>query len=44
MGVAATLFKHVDIEPSKMHFTHWTIPVDEFIRKWPDMIYDPYGL
>lgn len=44
MGVARSLFAKAIIEPNKMAFTHWTLPVDELIRKWPEMIYDPYKM
>jgi len=44
MGIGKALFKHAAIDPNKMNFTHWTLLVDDFIRKWPEMIYDPYKL
>lgn len=44
MGVARALFKHADIDPNNMRFTHWTFPVDELIQKWDGMVYDPYKL
>lgn len=44
MGIARALFEAAAIDPNKICFTHWTHPVDELIQKYPDMIYDPYGL
>lgn len=44
MGVATALMRHAEIDPSNLTFTHWTLPVDELIRKFPEMIYDPYKL
>ena len=44
MGIARALFEHAKINPNEMRFTHWTYPVDDLIRKWPEMIYDPYKL
>lgn len=44
MGIATALFEHAKIDPNNMFFTHWTIPVDDFMNKYGDMIYDPYKL
>jgi predicted GNAT family acetyltransferase len=44
LGVARALVEASQIDINKIHFTHWTYPVDEFIRKYPDIIYDPYKL
>lgn len=44
MGIARKMMANLELEIEKIFFTHWTYPVDEFMRKWPDMIYDPYGL
>lgn len=42
MGVAGALYKHTGVNWDKMIFTHWTYPVDEMIRKNPEMTYNPY--
>lgn len=44
MGVARTLFQSAGIDPGSIRFTHWTYPVDDAIKKWPEIIYDPYAL
>jgi GNAT superfamily N-acetyltransferase len=44
MGIARRLFTKAGINIDACHFTHWTLPVDEFIRRWPGMTHDPYRL
>lgn len=43
-GIAKALFDNANIDPNKIHFTHWTFVVDDLIQKYPDMTYDPYRL
>lgn len=43
-GVAAALLERAGIDLNGAVFTHWTMPVDELIKKYPDMIYNPYAL
>jgi len=44
MGIARVLFEKALIDPSHITFSHWTNAVDEFIKKYPEIIYDPYAL
>lgn len=44
MGILRTLMSAAKITAENMSFTHWTIPVDDLIRKFPDIIYNPYAL
>lgn len=44
MGIATVLLRAAQIELETATFTHWTFPVDEFVRRWPGMTYDPYKL
>lgn len=44
LGVATALFASQRIDVNQAKFTHWCFPVDELIRKFPDMTYDPYCL
>lgn len=47
MGLARKLFSDLGIDENSIkniHFTHWTFPVDEAMKRWPEMIYDPYKL
>ncbi len=45
MGIARTLLNAAGVfDLNKTRFTHWTYPVDEFIRQYPDMLFDPYAL
>lgn len=44
MGIARAMLKASGIDVNKLMFTHWTMPVDELIRKYPDITYDPYRL
>lgn len=44
MGIARQLFETASISLDECSFTHWTLPVDDFIRRWPNMTYDPYRL
>lgn len=43
MGIARTLYKSGEIDMGKLKFSHWTLPVDELIKKYPEIIYDPYA-
>lgn len=44
MGIARCLIKASEIDIAKSRISHWTYPVDELIKKYPEMIYDPYAL
>lgn len=44
MGVAKSLFKYANIDPNNIYFTHWVFDVDELIKRWDGMLYDPYKL
>lgn len=44
MGIAKTIYKTAEIDMAKLSFSHWTMPVDELIKKYPDIIYNPYKL
>lgn len=44
MGVAREMITRAGIDVTKATFTHWTFPVDEIIRKYPDIIFNPYDL
>ena len=44
MGIATLLLNHAEINPDNFHFTHWTMPMDEIIRKHPNIRYNPYCL
>lgn len=46
MGVCKALFESHGINPNEpgMIFTHWCFPVDDLIRKFPEMIFNPYAL
>lgn len=44
MGIAKALVNFVKIDLNEVQFTHWTIPVDDYIRKYPNMLYNPYCL
>lgn len=44
MGIAKQLLAFSEINIEKLNFTHWTMPVDELIRKWPDITYNPYAM
>ncbi len=44
MGVARTLIKSTGIDVASATFTHWTYPVDDIIRRFPEMIYSPYEM
>lgn len=44
MGVARTLFEIAKLKLETLSITHWTFPVDEFIRKYPMITYNPYEL
>lgn len=42
MGIARALFNFAALDPEKIRFSHWTFVTDEFMRRWPSMIHDPY--
>lgn len=44
MGIARALFLAADVIPDYLIFTHWSYPMDEFVQKYENMIYDPYAL
>lgn len=44
MGLCRSLLNDAEVELKNACFTHWTYPVDEMIRKYPSMIYDPYRI
>lgn len=44
LGIARTLFDAAEIDPQDFTFTHWTMPVNDLIQKYPNIIYDPYSL
>jgi RimJ/RimL family protein N-acetyltransferase len=44
MGVATELLRYAGIELPRVTITHWTYPIDEIVRKHPEIIYNPYYL
>ncbi len=44
MGIAKGLLDAAGIDVAKITFTHWTFPVDTFMERFPEMVYDPYKL
>ena len=44
MGIGTALFQNAEIELRDIRFSHWTFPVDTFMEKHPEMVYDPYEL
>lgn len=41
-GVAKQLLETVKLNPNVCYFSHWTFAVDELIKKYPGMTYNPY--
>jgi hypothetical protein len=44
MGIAKALFKEAGVDTSKIILTHWTYPVDDFMHKYTEMVFNPYAL
>ncbi len=44
MGVATTLLKAAGIDLNQITFTHWSFSMDDFIKKYPGMVFNPYDL
>jgi hypothetical protein len=44
MGIARRLLKESGIDTEKLMFSHWTFPIDEIIRKYEQITYNPYLL
>lgn len=47
MGLAKKLLAACEINfenIKNIHLSHWTFPVDEAMKRWPEMIYDPYDI
>jgi len=43
MGIATALLKAVEFMPNS-EFTHWTTEMSWVLKKYPDLIYNPYVL
>lgn len=43
MGILKRLLEAAEIKEPTFTFSHWTFPVDEFIRKYPELMYSPYA-
>ena len=44
LGIAKQMISNLKISLDNCTFTHWTYPVDELIKKLPNMTYDPYRI
>lgn len=42
MGIGRRLIEESKIDLDKVFFTHWTYSVNDLIKKYPNISYDPY--
>lgn len=43
-GIFTQMYKHAGIHPNHCRFSHWTMDMNDLIRKYPEAIYDPYRI